>query len=100
MIIKEGKLPNPPIFSLGRILATPGALNALEESAESPSFFLDRHARCDWGEVCPEDRKENELALREGFRLMSVYRTKKGIICWIVTEADRSVTTVLLPSEY
>ena len=100
MIVKEDNLPCPPIFPLGKTVATPGALNALEESGESPSFFLSRHARGDWGEVCPEDRKENELALREGFRLMSVYLTSKGEKLWILTEADRSSTCVLLPAEY
>jgi hypothetical protein len=87
-------------FELGRILATPGALEALEESGETSHPYLQRHASKDWGEVCSEDREENELALREDFRLFSVYRLKDGTRLWIITEADRSATTILLPSEY
>ena len=60
---------------------------------------LKRHARGDWGDLCPEDRKENELSLKEGFRLLSVYGTGERRF-WIITEADRSVTTVLLPEDY
>jgi hypothetical protein len=59
-----------------------------------------RHARGDWGEICEEDRKENELSLVEGFRLMSVYTTASGDKFWIITEADRSATTVLMPDDY
>jgi hypothetical protein len=59
-----------------------------------------RHEMGDWGEICEEDRQENELSLVEGFRLMSVYRTANGTKFWIITEADRSVTTVLLPEDY
>lgn len=87
-------------FELGQIVATPGALTALEEAGQYPWEFLDRHRRGDWGELCPEDRQENELSLREGFRLLSAYRTKKGVKIWIITEADRSATTLLLPEEY
>ena len=87
-------------FSLGQVVATPGALEALERAGQSPMEFLARHAAGDWGEVGKEDWAENELSLREGFRLMSVYRTKDGEILWVISEADRSVTTFLLPSEY
>ena len=87
-------------FSLGRIFATPGALAALAEAAENPDTYVLRHATGDWGDVCAEDAAENELALREGFRLLSSYRTGKGVKLWIITEADRSVTTLLLPDEY
>ena len=72
----------------------------LEESSEEPVGFLYRHASGDWGELDDEDRKENELSLREGFRLVSAYRLKTGEELWIITEADRSVTTLLLPEEY
>lgn len=61
---------------------------------------MSRHVRGEWAELCPEDVKENELSLREGFRLLSVYRSSKGVRFYIITEADRSVTTVLLPEEY
>ena len=55
---------------------------------------------CDWGELSEDDVRENELSLDEGFRLLSNYRTTKGQQLWIITEADRSATTILLPSEY
>jgi len=89
-----------PKFPLGQTVATPGAMAALEEAGESPTFYLSRHHRGDWGEVCTEDRAENELALKKGFRLMSVYTTAMGAKLWIITEADRSVTTLLMPEEY
>lgn len=91
---------NEAKFPLGQTVMTPGALSALEEAGQSPFEFLMRHASGDWGEVCNEDREENELALREGFQLMSIYRTKKDTRLWVITEADRSVTTILLPEEY
>ena len=89
-----------PKFPLGRLLATPGALRALEESGESAATFFARHAKGDWGEVCTEDRAENELALEKGFRIMSVYRTGKGEKLWLITEQDRSSSTILTPTEY
>jgi hypothetical protein len=89
-----------PKFSLGQIVATPGALRAFAESREEPFSFLYRHASGDWGELDAEDQKENELSLSEGFRLLSAYRLKTGERLWIITEADRSVTTLLLPEEY
>lgn len=87
-------------FPLGRVLITPGAIEALEEAGQMPNEFLDRHARCDWGNVDEHDRRENELSLEQGFRLLSAYKTTKGERLWIITEADRSATTILLPSEY
>lgn len=89
-----------PRFSLGQIVATPGALRALDASGEAPFDFLYRHVSGDWGELDEHDRKENELSVREGFRLLSAYRLKTGEKLWIITEADRSVTTLLLPEEY
>jgi hypothetical protein len=85
-------------FSLGRVVTTSNALHALE--AEDVSAALVRHAGGDWGECSPDDWKENELSLQEGFRLFSVYRSAKGVKFWVITEADRSSTTVLLPDEY
>jgi hypothetical protein len=89
-----------PLFSLGQIVATPGALKALGESGESGGSFLIRHQSGDWGEICAEDRAENELALEQGFRIMSVYQTAKGETLWIITEADRSSSCILTPQEY
>jgi hypothetical protein len=89
-----------PLFDLGRVVATPGALRALEEARESPFTFLERHVSGDWGDLVEEDRQENELALKSGFRLFSAYRLGDETKIWIITEHDRSATTLLLPSEY
>jgi hypothetical protein len=87
-------------FPLGQVVVTPGALEALAEANTSARPYLERHQGGDWGDLCPEDRKVNAEALRKGYRLLSSYilPTQKKI--WIITEADRSVTTVLLPTEY
>ena len=92
---------NTPVkFSLGQCVATPGAQEALREARQSCLEFLSRHVRGDWGEVDSDDDAENELSLENGFRLLSAYRTKRGEKLWVITEADRSVTTILLPEEY
>lgn len=85
-------------FPLGQSVATPGALADIPGDVRVAA--LARHARMDWGDVDAEARAENELSLREGFRLLSVYHTPTGVEFWIITEADRSATTILLPSEY
>jgi hypothetical protein len=90
----------PTRFSLGRLLLTPGAQAAMSAAEQSPLEFLSRHASGDWGEVDAHDQRENELSLQAGFRLLSAYRTRTDIKLWIITEADRSATTILLPSEY
>lgn len=87
-------------FPLGRVVATPGALEALEKAGQQPQEFLDRHAQGDWGELDSHDIRENEISLRSGFRLLSSYTTAEGDRLWIITEADRSATTLLLPEEY
>ena len=87
-------------FGPGQVVATPGALTALEESGDSSLGFLRRHVSGDWGDVCEHDRQENEFALDKYLRLFSVYHLRDGTKIWIITEADRSVTTILLPSEY
>ena len=85
-------------FPLGRLVATPNAL----EHIPNPEILaaLQRHLTGDWGDVDEHDREENELSLKEGFRLLSVYRSAAGVKFWIITEADRSATTVLLPEDY
>lgn len=88
------------LFPLGQTLATPGALEALNQAGQSPDEFLARHERGDWGDLCDEDRAENELSLKEGFRLLSAYELNTGAKVWVITEADRSATTILLPEEY
>ena len=87
-------------FELGQIVATPGALAALKKSGQQPGEFLTRHVNRDWGDLDEDDRKENEYSLEHGFRLLSAYKTNAGDRVWIITEADRSVTTLLLPEEY
>jgi len=94
-----------PKFSLGQILATPGALEALEESGQTPEFFLARHVQGDWGEVCDEDKLANDQSLIDGSRLLSAYQTLRNRRLWIITEAaddngHRLATTLLLPEEY
>ena len=89
-----------PKFSLGRIVATPGALKALEEANQNPFEFLERHQAGDWGDLCEEDKSENEFSLKNGFRILNAYRTLHDVKVWVITEADRSVTTLLLPHEY
>ncbi len=86
-------------FPLGQTLATPGALAALEAAGVSARTLLARHQAGDWGTVPPEDAAENELSLARGFRIISSYPVGDERV-WIITEADRSATTLLLPSEY
>jgi len=93
-------LPTIPLFPAGRLVATPGALALLEQVNKSPLEFLSRHLRGDWGDLCPEDKTENELSLQCGFRLLSSYHVTDTETLWVITEADRSVTTLLLPGEY
>ena len=87
-------------FSLGQLVATPGALSALERAGQSPGVFIDRHLNGDWGEVCGDDWALNDLALDDGDRLLSAYRTSLGERIWVISESDRSATTILLPDEY
>ena len=87
-------------FSRSQIVATPGALALLEQANQSPLEFLSRHLRGDWGDLCQDDKTENELSLKCGFRLMSSYQVTDTERLWIITGADRSVTTLLLPAEY
>lgn len=89
-----------PKFPIGRVVATPGALEALEESGQSPFEFLSKHLAGDWGIVDAEDRQANDDALIHGERLLSAYLTTKGTKLWVITEADRSSSCLLLPEEY
>ena len=91
---------HPLLFALGQIVATPGALAELENCSGNPLHLLARHATGDWGEVDAEDRAANERAIGTGERILSAYLLASGERLWIITEADRSVTTILLPSEY
>jgi len=94
------KTERKPLFDLGQLVATPGALAALEKSGQSPVEFFSRHVTGDWGEIPEEDRKENQFSLEKGFRLISSYRTTANDVVWVITESSRSHTTLLLPQEY
>ena len=85
-------------FNLGQIVITRHALNEL--SMDEVGVALERHMNGDWGELNSLDRDQNDLALIEGGRLMSRYESEGGIVFWIITEHDRSATTILLPSDY
>ncbi|MEQ6475563.1 type I restriction endonuclease subunit M [Comamonas sp. wu1-DMT] len=107
-------MSNAPRFSLGQLVATPGAMELLEQTGFSALALISCHSQGSWGDCCDEDKETNELAIRQGMRVMSVYRLvdaetllqtpldKRSSLptLWIITEADRSVTTLLLPSEY
>ena len=92
------------LFLLGRTVATPAALAALEGTGVSPASLLARHHQGDWGDLCVEDAEANHFALEEGARIFSSYQvsaTDSGSFkVWVITEADRSATTVLLPEDY
>lgn len=92
-------------FQPGQIVATPGAIEALTESGMDASFFLDKHLSGDWGEVDADDQRVNDQALLDGSRILSSYRTLKGVVIWVLTEAvgddgQRASTCLTLPDEY
>ena len=95
-----------PKFSLGQVVATPGALHALQEAGQTAFEFLSRHVQGDWGDDLDADDKDlNDKSVIDGSRLLSAYKTLKGTKLWIITEAtdddgNRSATTLLLPDEY
>lgn len=89
-----------PKFSLGRLVATPGALEAITKAGDEPLTFIRNHAFGIWGDVDADDKQANDDALKYGSRLLSAYHLSDQTKIWIITEADRSVTTILLPNEY
>lgn len=94
-----------PTFSLGQVVATPAALEAINKAGQTADFFLDKHASGDWGEVCGEDKLLNDLAVVSGDRILSAYRTLLNVRIWIITEAaddsgNRAASTIILPEEY
>lgn len=101
-----------PLFSLGQVVATPGALELMAEYPEAAGYILSRHQLGDWGEVCAEDAAENERSVEAGLRILSVYQFDRELAeaagepsdprarVWVITEADRSATTILLPDKY
>ena len=96
---KTNKDPKP-LFSLGQLVGTPGALEALAHAEQEPLELLARHVSGDWGELEEEDRAENDFSVKNDLRILSAYTLESGVKVWVITEADRSATTILLPSEY
>lgn len=104
-MINQNSKTSTPKFTLGTVVATPGALEALEASSQSPNEFLKRHLQLEQGELCKEDHELNTEALKDGSRILSSFKTTNGVKLWIITEAEdgnghRSATTLLLPEEY
>jgi hypothetical protein len=98
-----GQMPTddtPPLFELGRVVATPGALAALISAGADPLALLHRHATGDWLSLDKHDRAANVQALTQGSRIFSTYQVTPGLKVWLITEADRSSTCLLLPREY
>ena len=91
---------NAPLFRLGQVVATPGALEALQRAGQDPLELLKRHQLGDWGEVPPEDKQENDFSVQQGLRILSAYTLSTGVKLWLIAEADRSAATFLLPAEY
>lgn len=88
-----------PLFRLGQIVATPAVLEHFVEHCTNPDSFIRQHVTGNWGDIPPEDVRENDFSVLNGFRVLSAYETG-GKRFWIITEADRSVTTLLFPHEY
>jgi hypothetical protein len=95
---RKDKAMSDKVVSLGQIVITANALSVLNQTDVQTA--LHRHSHCDWGELCESDRRQNELALEQNLRLFSVYFDRHGIKFYVLTEHDRSVTTVLLPEDY
>jgi hypothetical protein len=89
-----------PLFDTGQVVGTPRALMAIQDAEQHPLELLYRHVTGDWGDLDDDDKKENELSVEKGFRIFSAYTLETGIKIWVITEADRSATTFLLPDEY
>ena len=94
------ELLKPGRFDLGTLVATPAAFEAMSAAHNIAPEFLLRHKHADWGEMDEEDRHANDQALIHGSRLFSAYRTRRQESLWVITEWDRSVTTLLLPQDY
>lgn len=92
--------PQESLFPLGHVVSTPGAKEILDAHPDLTEEILNRHKIGDWGDVCEEDAMENDLSVEHGFRIISAYKAPDGERLWVITEADRSATTFLLPEEY
>lgn len=91
---------NPKRFPLGSLVLTPGAIKALVEAGQSPVELLAKHQTGDWGDLEPGDKRANEIALKDGERILSSYTLRTGVTVWVITESDRSSTCILLPHEH
>ena len=98
--MKEGEPHRRPLFELGQTVATPGALESLRLAGEDPMSYLLRHVTGDWGDLPREDIEENERSLKQNLRIFSAYHLRSGVKIYVITEWDRSVTTILLPQDY
>lgn len=87
-------------FELGQVVATPGALEALQRNGQMALTFVSRHVQGEWGELSDEDSYANDMALVHDTRILSAYSLNDGTKIWVITESDRSSTCVLLPSDY
>ena len=96
----EQKTSKPYLLPLGQTVITPGALNEITKAGQTPFEFLIPHMHGNWGEVCKEDKELNDWAVENSERILSAYRTKTDVRIWVITEWDRSVTTILLPEDY
>jgi hypothetical protein len=95
-VLNESKV----LFSLGKVYLTISARESLEESNQTAAEFLLRHQSGNWGNICEDDKRENELSVKEGFRILSAYRTSQDVKIRVITEADRSSSCLLLPEQY
>ena len=93
-------IPSLIRFPLGRLFLTQGAIEALEDAGQQPQEFINRHAQLEQGELCDDDHRENIYSVDKPLRIFSAFKTVRGEKLWVITEADRSATTILLPSEY
>ncbi|SCZ40025.1 MULTISPECIES: hypothetical protein [unclassified Pseudomonas] len=99
IVIKFGDSAKP-WSEHGALVMTPGVDALMKTKRLDPFHYFGRHILGDWGDICDEDRQLNEDALQSGYRLMSAYDVEPGLRLWVITEADRTVTTILLPEEY
>ena len=88
------------MFNLGMVVSTPGAIDAMMQHHVGANELLQRHLKGDWGELDPEDKESNDQAVLGGWRILSSYIIAPGVTIWVITEADRSATTFLLPEDY
>ncbi len=100
MCTNTSKTKSVRLFPLGQVVATPGALEALDRAAINAADLIQRHQSGDWGNVPLSDAEENMSSVENGWRILSSYAINEDQNLWIITEADRSVTTLLLPEEY